>query len=304
MEKIFSSNSLKILCNAIGQKNLDFLIKSRVLFSSLIYCKDDYSKSSIYNLSPKIILKKKETPKLLEDWLVYLILRSICRTWVVSGQNLRDEKDIDILQNMNFYNFNDIEKYFYLGNNFAKFEHLEKITEEIISQYNHQRNLVILSKTLSIDEILNIKCFQENFAKKYLFTNPFIEKELKYSSHMEKLQEFLDRNHIYILEEKMINFENLIKIIKLKLENPLPILAEVGPTTFKNILIGKEGQNPIDFLLISVYNGEISNNCVGQDFPSLDEIESKNYKLINVSEKIQSEQGHLTFYTLVKRQLL
>jgi hypothetical protein len=280
------------------------------MFSSLIHCNSNYLSSNCIDSKCNIILKKKETPKLLEDWFVYLILRSICRTWIVSGQNIRDEKDIDILKNLNFYDLHDVEKHFYMGIESHKFNHSEKLTQELIKQFHYNRNIVILSKTFSIDEIFSIKCFEENFAKKYLFSNPIIENEilkLEHSnsgSNLKELREFLDKNHIYILKEEIKKFENLIKIINHNVINPLPILAEIGPTTFKNILSGSEGENPIDFILISVYEGKISSGCIGPTFPSLEEIENKNYKLIHVSEKIKSEEGNLTFHTLVKKSLL
>lgn len=310
MKSIFSTKTLNILHKAIGEESLQYLEKSNVIFSSLIHCNTNYLSSNTIDSKCNIILKKKETPKLLEDWYVYLILRSICKTWIVSGQNIRDEKDIDILKNLNFYDLYDVEKYFYMGKESFKFNHSEKITQEIIKKFQYNRNIVILSKIFSFDEIICFKFFEENFAKKYLFSNPIIENKIKKLENLnlkfkiKEFREYLDKNQIYILKEEIKIFENLIKIIYSKVNNPLPILSEIGPTTFKNILRGSEGENPIDFILISVYEGQISKECIGPVFPSIQEIENKDYKLINVSEKIKSEEGILTFYTLVKTNLL
>ncbi len=63
-------------------------------------------------------------------------------------------------------------------------------------------------------------------------------------------------------------------------------------------------ENPIDFLLLSVYEGEINKESIGDYFTSFEDLKRSGLWLVNISEKIKSEQGFLIFYTFVHRNLL
>jgi hypothetical protein len=69
------------------------------------------------------------------------------------------------------------------------------------------------------------------------------------------------------------------------------ILIEAGITTLKEIY-EKEiiEANPIDTIFLSIYNGEINDNSVGCDFPSLISI-SKIFKLKMKSKPFDTKTG-------------
>jgi hypothetical protein len=264
--------NFNLLKFAIGDKGIEKIRKSKIIFSSLVYSKD-FSKGA------NIILKNKNTPYFVDDWTVYKILRSICKTWIVTGQIMRDERELNILNNLDDYFMPEISEA--LG-----FRAPEIKTKKIF----------FFSKSINSHEITTYECFQEKNAVKYVLQNSDLSREVLNPS-------FLRQNNIRLLNHlSYTNFNNLSKYIINRIEDSTPILAEIGPKTLNNVLSGKEGKSQIDFMLISVYNGDLNLKFIGDDFPSLMDLTRNNFfELIHKTEPLTCLTGNLTFYTFAKK---
>jgi hypothetical protein len=298
MEKTVS-NIIKIfphLSKVIGQHNLPLFINSKVFFSSLVYCDKP-------NNNLKIILKTPLSPILKEDWLVYLSMRSFARTWLITGKLLRDEKDEDTFQNLQFYKSDSIERYFYLGlDEYLKHENMLKPTHELKTIFEYKRNVFIMSRLLNLKDLKSIKFFKEKFATKYVIKNSIIENELnslKNPREIEYLNNYFSENKIKLLDvdfHDLDTFDKCVQYVQNNINSSSPILAELGPNTFTDVLEEKFGKNPIDFLIVTIYQGKINKECLGPDFPMLSKIERHGYRLIITSEQ-KTESGSLKFHT-------
>jgi hypothetical protein len=293
MKNILNKNTFKLLTNTIGEKNIKYLEKSKLIFSSLIHSSEDYINSNKSN----IIMKNVECPLFLEDWINYLIIRSYSRTWMVTRKIVKEETDIETFHTLNFHGYDDLEKYFYLGQDvlLEKFNSIPKINQELIDEYTHKRNLLFLSKTISNEDITTLKCFRENYAKKYVVKNTnIVENDLD--------KTFLEKNKISIINENLDTVQDYVNYAKNNLKDVFPILIEAGPITFNNIL-DKE-QFKFDFMIVSAYTGELHAKSIGLDFPTFGKLQNSGYELVNVSEKIKCEKGYIKLHTLVNRELL
>jgi hypothetical protein len=297
MEKILNAKTLHILENSIGKNSMKYFMKSKTFFSSLIYSQNNYQ-------SGNLILKNMGSQaQLIEDWVVYMILRSHCRTWIISGKNLRDERDVDTHKNLNFYGYDDIEKYFHVGNEYIKWTHMEKLTNEVKSRYNYKRNGFIISNKMQLSDLYDIEFFREKYCKKYVMINENLNNEILLHSDKVQLYKYFNDNQINIIFDKIKSVEDCINYCKTKIKSE-PILIEAGTMTMNKYLGDSHTKNPsdvIDFLLVSVFNGELNADCIGPNFISMSELQRGGYELINVSEKIESQKGYLTFYTFINK---
>jgi len=89
-----------------------------------------------------------------------------------------------------------------------------------------------------------------------------------------------------------------------ELPEPFPVLAEIGSETFSKVISGDEGENHIDFILVSKYVGELDVSCIGPAFPSSQKLEASGYTLVNTSEKVRSEKGYLIFFVYANEALI
>lgn len=291
MNKLWGTATLKTLRNAIGDES--HLFNAHVLFSSLIYSGDGTSRNT------KIIFKNEYTPQFIEDWQVYLMLRSLCRTWIVTGKVMRDEKDLNILKNINFFGYKDLEKYFYLHKDCQLHNEL---TEELKKDLKYKKNVFVLSRNISSDDLAKIQFFKEEFSQKYISAksvNMLQSRKFFVSGEEADLSKFMKTNNIHIIQDDINNLKECVEYCKQNLYQPLPILIEAGPITLTNSL-SKENphKNIIDLILLSVYTGKLDNRCIGDEFPDIEEY--PDYRLVNVSQPIESESGYLKFYTYLK----
>jgi hypothetical protein len=209
-------------------------------------------------------------------------LRSLSNTWIVTGRNLREEKDTNIMKNLDFYGHKDIENFFYRR---------DSNTDE-----DKKKNVFVLSRKMNYDDFDQIQFFKEDWANKYVFN---------YNNHLDDNSFFIDNNIKLVMDVSLSEEENLYNSIEFcKDYLKEPILCEIGPTTFKEMLVNKENQHKFDFILISVYTGMLNSKCIGSEFPKLTEIINSGYKLINKSDPIPSEKGELTFLTLINNNTL
>ncbi len=293
MEKFLNSKSLKIFEQAIGKNSMKYLNSSKVFFSSLIYTRN--FEDFLFN-NGKLILKNFSNP-FIEDWKVYMILRSHCPTWITTGKMLRDENELCTFHDFEFFQNEDVKNYFYRKQN-------EKESE-------FSRNILIMTKTIEIMNIKNLKLFHEKQFKKYVMQNDILKKEIETNSQT-KFGEYLEKNKIYFIKENINNIKEAILYCKDVLNVKDGILIEAGTNIMENFFLGEKDHdsincirdNPIDFLILSVYEGEINNESIGNNIVSINDLKKSGLVLINISEKIYSEKGFLTFYTFVHREIL
>jgi hypothetical protein len=277
MNCTLKNNTLSILRKAIG--NESYLFKSKITFSSLIYLKGG-------NLEDSYIIKKTpNTPQFLEDWIIYLTMRSAARTFLTTGKMIRDEKDVNTYSNLDFYGYEDIERLFYA----QKDEYDVK----------KPKNIFTLSKSQSLKDIFEIQFFKEDYAVKYVMLN---EKDKIVASKDESVIKYFDNYNIKLVDDEINGIDDAMNYIKKNVKDCFPILFELGPTIMMEYLDVKENEGSmLDFVLISAYTGYLSEDCIGPRFPSIKKL-TKGMKLVNVSEEIPSENGYLKFYTYIKEE--
>jgi hypothetical protein len=337
MENYLNKNTLNLLKNTIGEKSITYLNKSKIIYSSLVHRQKennnnkDKNKNNINkNLNPnfdlnfntKIILKNFKNP-FIEDWKIYLILRAHSDTQITSRNNIISEKDLNTYNDFDFLGDIELEKYFYKIKNKNK----NLPNEEFIlnkENLNFQRNFFIFSNKINIEDLLNLKIFSLRSYKKYIIKNAQLNQEINFYGK-EKFEKFCEENKIFLIEKKFVDLREAIFYCK-KNEVFLnrfgeKIILEVGVNAMKgffnscrnnisdyydhkNDLFDIDLYSPIDFFLLSVYNGEIDEKNLGEDFTSFDEIENSGLILINVSNEIKSEKGCLRFYTFVNKRVI
>lgn len=279
------------LVSVIGHHNIKYFLKCKSIFSSLVYRDLDGRL--------KIITKNEMSPELPDDWLMYLAIRSYCRTWLITGKLLRDEKDAHTFDGVNFMSEELLEKYFYAGKDYYM---VSRLTEEVKLKFNYSRKIFIMSKSLTVEDLLSINLFKQKYCSKTIINNTLISKEVE---NEPSLQKFLEDNNISLVnfnKDKTINemIECLKKEYAAQDDSP-PILVEIGPSTLLDAL--REDVDTIDLFVITVFNGRVHDSCIGIEFPSIEVFYKRGYKLVNLYEK-ETDQGLLQFYTFVINKLL
>lgn len=282
MENILKNTTFNIFKNAIGEKSLGYFYKSRTFFSSLIY--NPGGDEFILKNNGNLILKN-HSPKFVEDWIIYSIIRSHCKTWMTTRKMIIDEKDINTYHHFDFYGYEDIKSYF-LRNR---------------ENGDHMRNIIVLSNNISKEEILTNDFFKEKEIKKFIKSNNAIKQDLYLNRNF---SEFLIKNNISFVESGLDSIEHCIAYSQNTLNADDSILVEAGQTVRKYFTSNENNKPIVDFLLLSVYQGDLNSNCLGYEFPSIDNLKNSGLELINISDKIKSEKGSLTLYTLVNKDLL
>jgi len=67
-------------------------------------------------------------------------------------------------------------------------------------------------------------------------------------------------------------------------------ISTVGPYYYKEI-----DENPIDTILLTVYNGELSSEAIGPPFPSFEEI-SRTFNIMSEAPVRETNNGKGTYY--------
>lgn len=301
MEKILSSSNLAIFEKAIGKNSIKYFNKSKVFFSSLIYSKNF---DNLIFQRGNLILKEFSNP-FIEDWKVYITLRAHCKTWITTAKMLRDEKDLNTYHTFDFLGQEDLKHYFY------KKEGKNNINNNDFSYDSEScRNVFIMSKTLKLEEIMSLRFFKEKEIKKYAMLNNDLNEKLKNNVNLNDLENFFNKNNITLVDQKLKDIKEAVSFCQNNLRIKDSILLEAGTSIMTNFFIeendikNNQRENPIDFLLLSVYEGEINKESIGDCFTSFEELKTSGLLLVNISEKIKSEQGFLTFYTFVHRNIL
>jgi hypothetical protein len=127
----------------------NYLEKRTLAFLSKLTCLDTLKRSNylysaiIHGNTNTIILKTQATPSFKEDWLMYLILRGMANSWIVTAKILRDEDNACAHHDINFHGYQDIEKYY----------------------HRDKKNLLVLSKKFNWD---GLKFMSSEYTNKYI----------------------------------------------------------------------------------------------------------------------------------------
>jgi len=293
MNSVFNNKTLSIIRKAIG--NESYLLNAKVLFSSLIYLKDG-------NLEDSYIIKKTpNTPKFLEDWIIYLTMRSASRSFLTTAKMIRDEKDVNTYTKLDFFDFEDLERLFYAQKN--------------ESDLKKKKNVFLMSKSQTLQDIYDLQFYKEDFAEKHVMLHDNYGKRIT-ELEDEEANKFLGYYNIKIVKDPIKGIDDALNYITEKIADYSPILCEIGPTilldyiTEKNKIDEKVYENfkekpkkniNLDFVLISAYTGYLSKDCIGPKFPSISQL-TNGLNLLFVSDEIPSENGYIKFYTYVKEK--
>lgn len=288
MNKLLKPSTLSMLHKAINDEK--YLLNSKVMLSSLIYSPTGSPSEA------KIVAKNIHTPPFLNDYIVYLILRSICKTWIVTGQGLRCENELKVYNNVDFHGYNDIEKLFYLNEDCNKHE---KPTEYLKLRAENRKNVFVLSNNISEEDLLQLKFFRDDFANKFVSN---------YSFDAEGHRLFLQKHNITLLPNRTKTFSECLNYCVKYIPDSRPLLCELGPKALKSALDEQsqkfdktsnfECPNSIDLILLSIYTGHLDSVSIGPDFPDINQY--REYKLVNTSDSIPTEKGYLKFLTYIK----
>jgi len=121
---------------------------------------------------------------------------------------------------------------------------------------------------------------------------------------------FMKENQIFATDKEKLKissetkFGDCVSYVMNELPSPFPILAEIGAETFSKVISGEEGNNHIDFLLVTKFVGDLDISCIGTAFPNSKQIETAGYTLVNISEKVRSDKGYLVFFVYANDSLL
>ena len=148
-----------------------------------------------------------------------------------------------------------------------------------------------------------------------MLKNLELENEFKFFG-VKKFEKFCEENKIFFIEKNFVDLKEVVLYCK-KNEKIFgeKIILETGVNAMKNFFVRNLSNNnnnndccdcfsPIDFLLISVYYGEINEKNLGGNFTSFSDIENSGLILTNISKEIKSEKGYLKFYTFVNKRII
>jgi len=218
---------------------------------------------------------------------MFTFLRAFCHGHLTSGVILREEKDFGSFNEPDYGDSKDIEHYYYYG---ESQEEMDKLTRP-------KKPILVMTNTITKDEIMDIPFFGLSYANKIVKSNPGLENEL--NSDNSSFLKFTRENHIEIVNDAPLKsieeaIDYLISTRKLR-----SVLIEAG-TTLTNRLYEEDYQNtPIEILVLSVYSGKIDKSCIGKEFSSFAKI-NKQFTLAHKTEPMKSAQGYLIIYTFLK----
>jgi hypothetical protein len=314
MENHLNKNTLNLLKNTIGEKSIFYLNKSKIIYSSLVHRekekekeKENFkNKDSNLNFNTKIILKNFKNP-FIEDWKIYLILRAHSDTQITSKNNIISEKDLFTYSNFDFFGDYELEKYFYkIKSNNNEFND----SKLFFNKENFQRNFFIYSNKINLDDLLDLKIFSLKSYKKFIIKNMQLIQEINFYGK-EKFEKFCEENKIFFIEKNIFNLVEAMFYCKENNKNfGEKIILELGVNAMKGLFNSYNNNNivnlysPIDFFLLSVYNGEINEKFLGENFISFEDIKNFGLILTNISHEIKSEKGYLRFYTFVNKRIV
>jgi hypothetical protein len=183
MEKLLQKSTINLLEKLTC---LESLKKANFIFSSIIHGNTN-----------KIILKTEKTPYFAEDWLVYLILRAMAKTWIITGKILRAEDNTGTFFDINFNGHEDVKQFY----------------------YREKKNLVVLSNNFgTYDTFRGLRFMNSEKFEKYITGYDGEDRSVH------AIEKFKDLGQAK---------EFCIRTFK----NPFPVLFEIGPLTLRENLI-------------------------------------------------------------------
>jgi len=280
-KKHFTPKTLERLTKIFG--DLAFLENKKVFHTALVTSEGIADLSKLY-----LINKNGEFPKVSEDWWMYMFLRAYCHAHLTSGPILREERDrlFFAYSAPDYGTDRDIENFYYYGG--------ENVTE----LPRPKKPIFVMSKSFSKEDITTMRPFTESYAATMVNSNKFLETEL--NDQNSDFAAFARENDIAIVSDPLEKTEDVINYL-LEKKKCRSILIEAG-TGLTNPLYEKAETNPIDFLILSVYNEKVHPSCLGKEFTPFSTI-LEQFDLVYQTSVPSEDKGSLTFYILVKKSV-
>jgi len=279
-KKHFAPKTLEKLTKIFG--DLAFLEDKKVFHSALVTSEGIADLSKLY-----LINKNDKCPKVSEDWWMYMYLRAYCHAHITTGSILREEKDqLCPYSAPDYGEYRDIENFYYYGG------------EDVTELPRPKKPIFVMSKSLSKEDITTLRPFTESYAATMVNSNKFLETEL--NDRNSDFAAFTRENDIAIVNDPLEKIEDVINYL-LETKKCRNILIEAG-TSLTNPLYEKAETNPIDFLVLSVYNEKVHPSCLGKEFTPFSTI-LEQFDLAYQTSVPSEDNGSLTFYILVKKSV-
>jgi len=279
-KKHFAPKTLEKLTKIFG--DLAFLENKKVFHTALVTSEGIADLSKLY-----MINKNDKCPKVSEDWWMFMYLRAYCHAHLTTGSILREEKyQLFAHSAPDYGEYRDIENFYYHGG--------ENVTE----LPRPKKPIFVMSKSLSKEDITTLRPFTENYAATMVNSNKFLETEL--NDQNSEFAAFTRENDIAVVNDPLEKIEDVINYLleKKKCRN---VLIEAG-TSLTNPLYEKAETNPIDFVVLSVYNEKVHPSCLGKEFTPFSTI-LEQFDLVYQTSVPSEDKGSLTFYILVKKSV-
>jgi len=154
--------------------------------------------------------------------------------------------------------------------------------------------LLILSNTITKEELMTNEFFTKSQAHKLIKSNNKLKTEIKKDENFAK---YLTDNSVELVEDNIDKVEDAIEfMVKKKKQNR--VLVEAGGSLINRLYTESE-DIPIDILILSVYSGQLDSSCIGPQFASIGQI-LKKFKLVNMSDTLTDKSLASTFFMFRK----
>ncbi|KAL4460484.1 hypothetical protein ABPG74_000235 [Tetrahymena malaccensis] len=268
LSKILSAESQNFIKLAFGDAK--YLENSKFIYSInlLSQCPN--------NDRLKVIIKNEFTPSLPIDYKAFSFLRCFCDIYVTSGESVRKQNNDGTQSKPEFLGFRD--------------------WEQLFKQTPNQKINYILSKKFDKETLFQMNTIKSTHQKTVLTTNPQLEDEIKKD---QSLQNFINKYQIQ-LSPSMNNLQQAIHYLQNTYQGQR-VLIELGVSTVKQALqITDPASQPLDLLVLSVYQGLLDQEFVGQDHPNLNFFKEC-FNLVHTSEKFEAYKGFVQFFIFKKK---
>ncbi|EAS06883.1 hypothetical protein TTHERM_00726020 (macronuclear) [Tetrahymena thermophila SB210] len=268
LSKILSSESEKFIKLAFGNaKNLES--------SKFIYSINLLSQGPS-NDELKVIIKNEYTPSLPIDYKAFSFLRCFCDIYVTSGESVRKQNNDGTQSKPEFLGFKD--------------------WEQLFKQTPNNKINYILSQKFDKQTLYQMNAIKAPHQKTLLTNNPKLEEEIKKD---QSLQNYIEQYQIQFTPP-MDNLQEAINYLQ-KTYPEQRVLIELGITTVKQALnIIDPAIQPLDLLVLSIYQGFLEEEFIGQNHPNL-QFFQQSFDLVHTSEKFEAYKGFIQFFIFKKK---
>ncbi|KAL4507055.1 hypothetical protein ABPG72_001848 [Tetrahymena utriculariae] len=268
LSKILSAESENFIKLAFGDTK--YLESSKFIYSINLFSQCPS------NDVLKVIIKNEFTPSLPIDYKAFSFLRCFCDIYVTSGESVRKQNNDGTQSKPEFLGFKD--------------------WEQLFKQTPNQKINYILSQKFDKETLFQMNAIKASHQKTIITTNPQLEEEIKKDL---SLQNFIGQYQIQFTPS-MDNLQQAINYL-LRSYPEQRVLIELGVSTVKQALYQTDpATQPLDLLVLSIYQGLLDEEFVGQDHPNL-QFFKQYFDLVHTSEKFEAHKGFVQFFIFKKK---